>query len=406
MSRTPQPPSSSLQEARSRLATRLRSRRPELEQAVLPRVYAVSDVNLVNPDYLDGLRAAVRGGLDYGLAGIEKGEARAPEIPVVILAQARTAARRGVSAETVMRRYVAGNAVLRDFLVAEIERGGPREAAALRDLLRTQGVLFDRLLAVIVEEHRHELRSSIRSPGHRRLSHVKRLLDGELVDTSELGYDMDASHIGLVATGNGTVNLVRGLASALDRRSLIVSPDERTIWAWLGGRHRTDSADVKRILSLSWPDRLCLSIGEPADGVAGWRQTHHQAKAAMAVALLGDLGGPFRYSDDPLLVAVLQGDLHARSLHQLFLAPLESERDGGQTLRNTLRAYIAAERNISSAAMALNLNRRTVTKHLRTIEDRLGHPLQSCLAAVDAALRLQDLGVDPSGRAVPEQPKV
>jgi DNA-binding PucR family transcriptional regulator len=89
---------------------------------------------------------------------------------------------------------------------------------------------------------------------------------------------------------------------------------------------------------------------------------------------------------------MFQDDLLATSLRQLYLEPLAEERDGGETLRETLRAYFAAERNVSSAAAALSVNRHTVTSRLRTIEKRLGRPLSTCATEIDAALRLEDLG--------------
>jgi DNA-binding PucR family transcriptional regulator len=119
--------------------------------------------------------------------------------------------------------------------------------------------------------------------------------------------------------------------------------------------------------------------------------THQQASAALPIALRSP--EPFvRYADVALLASILQDDLLASSLRELYLDPLERERDGGEVARRTLRAYFAAERNVSSAAVALGVKRHTVTNRLRTIEQRLGRPLNDCASEVDTALRLEDLG--------------
>jgi hypothetical protein len=58
---------------------RLERRRVEIEQAVLTRVFAIADpVEAANPEYLDGLRAAVGAALEYGVAIVRLGEKRSP----------------------------------------------------------------------------------------------------------------------------------------------------------------------------------------------------------------------------------------------------------------------------------------------------------------------------------------
>jgi DNA-binding PucR family transcriptional regulator len=76
--------------------------------------------------------------------------------------------------------------------------------------------------------------------------------------------------------------------------------------------------------------------------------------------------------------------------------PLAEERDGGETLRETLRAYFATGHNASSAAAALGVRRHTVASRLRAIEERLKRTLSSCAAALELALRLEELNGFPS----------
>ncbi len=140
----------------------------------------------------------------------------------------------------------------------------------------------------------------------------------------------------------------------------------------------------------TWPPRLALALGEGAEGLTGWRLTHRQALAAHPIAVRGP-GAPVRYADVALLAATLQDDLLATSLHKLYLEPLEAERDGGAALRDTLRAYFAAGRNVTSAAVALEVNRRTVRNRLRGAESRIGRSLDECAAELQMALGLEEL---------------
>jgi hypothetical protein len=96
------------------------------------------------------------------------------------------------------------------------------------------------------------------------------------------------------------------------------------------------------------------------------------------------------YADVALLASILRDDLVATSLHKLYLEPLERARDGGKVARETLRAYFAAERNISSTAAALGVDRRTVRNRIRAIEELLGRPLKGSVAELEIALRFFD----------------
>ena len=97
-----------------------------------------------------------------------------------------------------------------------------------------------------------------------------------------------------------------------------------------------------------------------------------------------------RYSGVALLASALQDELLRAALRDLYLAPLEAERDGGAALRQTLRAYFAAERNVSSAAEMLGVNRNTVASRLRVIETTLGRSLGTCATELEVALRLEE----------------
>jgi hypothetical protein len=377
-------------EVRGVLAGRLRERLPEVRGAVATRVYAISDPREVaDPGYLQGLNEALAAAIDYRLAVLEEGEGRAPAVPAVLLAQARLEARDGVSLETVLRRYVAGTALFGDFLAEEAEGEGV-PGSGLRRLLAEQATLGDRLLAAVSAEHAREGKNRPGSAAERRRECVKSLLAGELVDHSELGYDLDAHHLALIAKGDGAQESMDGLAGTLDRRLLAVRREEEPVVAcWLGGSRRLAPEDALRALSGTVPDSVFVTVGEPAEGLAGWRLSHLQAKAALPVA--ERLGRPvLRYADVAVLASISRDDLVATSLRQLYLAPLERGRDGGKVARETLRAYLDAERNISSTAAALGVDRRTVRNRLRAAEELLGRSLRGSLADLEIALRLDD----------------
>lgn len=387
----------SVERSRRELAERLRERRPEIEQATITRVYAIAEPSeTADPEYLDGLRAALTAALDYAFAAVELGE-RTPPLPAVLLSQARLAARNGVSLDTVLRRYFSGFTLFGDFVLHEADAGLSLRGISLHRLLQTQAAQFDHLVAAISDEYRREEQSQAPLAEDRLLKRVRRLLGGELLDTSPLSYDFSTAHTGVVAAGPAATESLRDLATALGRSLLLVQTEEETVWAWLGGRHPLPGQELADRAASGRSDLGVLALGEPGLGMVGWRLTHRQAMAALPVALSGP-EDVVCYGDVPLLCSVLRDDLLASSLRELFLVPLEAERDGGEAARATLRAYFAAERNVSSAAAALGVNRNTVASRLRAIEELLGRSLATCATELECALRLRELGEERTRR--------
>lgn len=381
-----------IEEIRTDLVGRLRARREEIEQATLTRVYALAEpVESGDAEYLHGLRAAVATALDYGILALQRGEERAPPVPAILLAQARLAARGGVGLETVLRRYLAGYTVLGDFVIAEAEKGGLIQGPALRRMLRAQAATFDRLLGAVGDEYSREHARKSGSAEHRRLGRVKRLLEGELLDTADLAYEFGHHHLGLIASGRAAAKTIRDLAAAHDRRLLMIRADESVIWAWLGSKRGFDAEELEAIERWQWPAAVSLAVGEPGHGLAGWRLTHRQAQAAFPSALEAS-EVVTRYADVALLASITRDDLLVASLREMYLAPLAKGRDGGEVLRRTLRAYFHADRNGASAAAALGISRQTVQNRLRAAEEAIGRPLSTVATTLELALSLEDLG--------------
>jgi PucR-like helix-turn-helix protein len=381
----------SLLQVREAIGERLRGRRDEIEQELLARLGAFSRDGISDPEYVDGLRRSVAAALEFGIEGIESSERNAPQVPAVLYAQARLAARNEMSLHTVMRRYFNGYALLNGFVDEAAEAEELLGSPLLGEVRRASSSLFDCLIESVGEQYELEARSRNPSPESRRETLVRRALAGERIDASELNYDFDAFHLGLVASGAGTTDAIKGLARALDCSPLVVEAASGSTWAWLGRRKAPpDVAGIEKLVDERWGTGSFLSIGEAGRGGTGWRLTHFQAKAGLAVSLR-HRSGFFRYGEDPFLVALLHDDLLAESMRQMYLSPLSEEPDGGKKLRRTLRAYFEAERNGASAGEALQVSRQTVKNHLRTVEERVGRPLADCIAEVEAALRLETL---------------
>jgi PucR C-terminal helix-turn-helix domain/GGDEF-like domain len=309
----------------------------------------------------------------------------------------------------------------REELVAEVfarVRGDAFDRAGGEDAEYVAGLHAAVVAAVEYVLEGIELEGEKRSPAQRRVERVRRLLAGGTLEAgAELDYELDAWHLGVIAIGAPAAQAVRELAAGVDRRLLSVAQDERSVWAWLGGREPFVAGAIERAVSVAPAvkredggrgEKACrdvvLAIGEPARGLQGWRQTHQQAQAALVVALRrSGIRSPTqegatltRYADVALLATALKDEALAKALIDIYLVPLEDSRGSGAVLRQTLRAYLAAERSVSSAAAALGVVRKTVESRLRTVEEKLGRTLHPCPAELEVALLLDELSSENS----------
>jgi hypothetical protein len=391
-----------LETVRAGVVARLRVRLPEIERAIFTGIRAgLSDpTEAGDAEYLRGLRVAIVAALDYALTGIEKGEEWSGPIPSAAMVQVRRAARNGVGLETVLLRYTLGNRVLSDFVMEEVDRF---PSQALRQVMNTQGALVERLMAAVSAEYKLEAEQAGRSLEERRGERVQRLLAGEHVAMGEFDYCFeDAWHLGMIAVGARVWEAVRSLGAGLNRDVLSVSRGGKTMWVWLGSQDKSPIDDVEPRLSAMVDMGVSLALGEPSQGINGWRLTHRQAQAALLVALHRPRGVT-RYAEDMLLAAALQDETLALSLQEIYMAPLASQRDDGAVLRETLRGYFDVTGNAATAAVRLKVDRHTVERRLQKIEERLGRLHSTCQAELEVALRLHELGAISGTDGMPTQ---
>lgn len=383
----------SMQGIRTELVARLRARVSEIEEAIFARVRALSEpAEAEDAELLAGLRAAVAEAVDYGLTSIEQGEEMLAPVPAAASSQARRGARRGVRLDTILRRYAAGDRLLGEFIMDEADRF---PSQALRQVLRAHGPQVDRLMAVVATEYMREVERMRRSPAQRVAERVQKLLAGDgSVEIGDLGYELDAWHLGAIVLGPEGEQAARSLAAGLGCQGLVVPRGEGVVWAWLGSGRPLPPLDPERLWAIGVPREATLAIGEPRKGIAGWRLTHHEAQAAFEV-MLRTSQRLTRSSDTILLAAVLRNEALTESLRETYLAPLDENGNSGAVLRETLRAYFAAGFNAATAAAALGVDRHTVQRRLRKVEESLGKRLDTCHAELEVALGLENLTVTP-----------
>jgi hypothetical protein len=215
---------------------------------------------------------------------------------------------------------------------------------------------------------------------------VHALLAGEERDGAELGYDLGRTHLGIVAWGGEPDAALGRLAAELGAELLSVALDRETSWGWLGcaGWSAGREQALRRFVP---PEGVRLAVGGPAAGVEGFRRSHDEAAQALRAARHGTQ--PLNLYDDlGLLALVLEDEARARAFCARELGPLAGDGEREQSLRETLRAYLATGHQASSAAALLQVHDRTVANRIRAVEEHLGRPVAARSAELEVALRL------------------
>ena len=181
----------------------------------------------------------------------------------------------------------------------------------------------------------------------------------------------------------------RPLSSEVTAACSVLGPNEKTAWAWLAGR-RLDLAQVRATVD-AVPLLGSPSHWEPMDkAINGWPSaTARPVRPWRSPSRLWPLRRCQR------LASILEDDLLVSSLRQFYLEPLSNGRDGGEAAKATLRSYFASGRNVSSAAAALGVSRKTIASRMRVIEGRLGRTIDDCATDVEVAIRLEDERIAP-----------
>jgi PucR C-terminal helix-turn-helix domain/GGDEF-like domain len=382
-----------------------RHRRGEIEGAALAALFDDRHA-LVGGDLGSSVRSLVEAAADCMLLNLEEGIC----VPDAVAAHASVFGHRAIRAnldlETVLRQCIEAITVLSAHILRDaFEEGARREpTSVVSSLFASFSSITSASVVAVAETYLHDATGRRASVDQRRLALVRLILTGNQVDSSMIEHPLGATHVGVVGCGKHAPRLIRELAATTSARSLIVPHSDGCVWAWLSRRKDIPSRDLATTLAAHSDVDAKLALGEPASGVTGFRLTHQQAERAFPVARLrNDVAT--RYVDVTLLAHAVQDATLSRSLINVHLLPLGSPTGSGATMRETLRAYFSAGRNVSAAAATLKVDRSTIRNRLDTIEQRLGRTLYSHQAELEVALALDQLtSRDSTSRdAVPER---
>lgn len=334
------------------------------------------------------------------------------EPPTAALEHARRLAQRGVSINALTRAYRRGHKAVLEAAYQEIRQSELDPRLGLDTFGRMTMVTFDyidQISAQVVAAYEQERSRWQESWNSLRALRVRELLDGGDVDvdavTTAIRYPLRRTHLALVLSshddsgGDELVTLERfaqDIAESLGatESALFVAVDRLTGWAWIPLIPETASAAIATLHRLwqTHPDGPAIAAGQPAPGVAGFRQSHRQAQGVRDVALsLGPTAPQVIAAGDAgvAIAALVGGDIGAaRAWVVEVLGPLAGTGDSDERLRETLRVYLRSGSSFKAAADELHLHYNSVKYRVRRAVERRGRPIGTDRLEVEVALLL------------------
>lgn len=386
------------------LAARLRAGAGELALAMRERIRSELPELFATPDEEEINRASNESNLllvaDLLEAGADPAAAR---LPTPTRAYAEFGADHDTPMAGLLRAYRLGHAFAWEVTLAALTEliEDKAEFAVAAGLLSTWLHAYaDAIVCQVEEVYATERERWLRSSSALRAELVRSIIDGVAVDRTSasrrLGYELDRCHVCVIASvaeadGGGNL-LVEGeaaivaIAAAADCPPPLLHPLGLAATAgWLSGRDRSAGERIAAAAVVdSWS--LRIAVGEPGEGLDGFRRTYREATEARRVA--GDR--PTRYGDVALRALATVDSTQAGEFVRERLGPLLDPEQASARLAETLAAFLDEGGSPGRAAGRLGVHENTVRYRLRQIEDLLGRPIGPGDLELRVALELAD----------------
>jgi DNA-binding PucR family transcriptional regulator len=352
------------------------------------------------------LRASVGGNLDSVLRALV-GAAAADSIdaPPAAIDYARRLAQQDVPAALLIRAYRVGQARFLRHCIEELlhqSSDDHLEGLATLEMVETVSDYIDCVVEQVLTSYGLARDDWLRDRSAVLAMRVRELLQRVPVDVNAteraLGYRLDQHHVGVVAWVDepspvDALERIRRLLGALGQTigcttaPLVIPVDEGTAWAWIPSKQSLANTKELEAAAKGEPT-VFLAVGEPANGLDGFRRSHDQAVSARGVALAaGEHRSPVTPYVDVAPITMLCADLaSARAWIRETLGELAVDSSRNEGLRETARVFLQTGGSYTATAEQMFLHRNTAQYRVRKAEEVRGRPLRDGRLDVELAL--------------------
>ncbi len=367
--------------------------------------YIVEGVPEASAD--DDLRGLTLGScssnLEAALSMVRHGiDVSAATAPVTALEHARAMAARGYSVDVMLRFYRIGHAYFSERILTRVTDFVPDPALALAVVANLQRYAFayvDRISSEVAAEYVAELDRMQNRVRAARTDAVRGLMAGDRIDLGRaertLSHRLTGWQTAFVCwTDRDDVDLAR-VGTAVgghfgSRHPLLVPDGAQALWGWVSTTRAPDvTPEDLAPLADQIPKMVRISVGTPARGAGGFRDSHAQAQRGCRIIELSGRRAPVTSYAELALVDTMSGDLDlARGFVASELGALAVKGRREEAERRALLAVLDAQGGLAAAADELGVHRNTVLQRTRRAEQRRGRPATDRVAELHAALRL------------------
>jgi hypothetical protein len=352
---------------------------------------------------------ALRGSVEENLAVIRQSLVRGTDPEP--LAPARPAALASLQAELDIpesEMQAANRLGIRTFLHetnatlvsdgAQLGLGATELATAIGEYVERVLQVHDRVMRQVVAAHVRQRDLMRESQRHARQRLARQLLIEDLPLTeadaaSMLHYEVGEHHIAVIASATAAADVAHVANALLNASgasgwiSLSISVD--TVAIWLSHPEGWDAVRLARLRRALVVHGGVATIGDPAQGIPGFRRSLKDAQRAERVRHTAgrELPDVLTFREVQLDTLLLSDPRARQRFLRAELGPLAGNSKDSAKLRATLDAWLSSGSNVSAAAM-LDLHEHTVRSHLRRAEQLLGRPLAERRLELQTALRL------------------
>lgn len=325
------------------------------------------------------------------------------------LAHARILAQRNIPLSLLFRAYRLGHAKFVGMGLELVRQEDPAVQMDLAEVLMARSAAFvDKVCQQVGRAYDEEREQWIDERGGIRQHWIEELLSSRQVDVAAaeevLGYRMATTHVCAhmwVAPGVSSTEaraqfdevrrLLAGGLSAV-AHPLMAPQDEREMHAWFPVRRgfQLDAEAIARVLSGTRVSGVRVAIGRPEGGAAGFRLSSRQATRVKEVLLTSTSRLPAAVTYDQLgPVALMSGDADAlRRFVRRTLGPLAKDAPREETLRDTLRGFLAHHSSYAATAQAMTMHRNSVQYRVNQALDLCGRDLNEVGVVLDLQVAL------------------
>jgi DNA-binding PucR family transcriptional regulator len=238
---------------------------------------------------------------------------------------------------------------------------------------------IDRLSDIMIVEYERELQRRATSGAARRAALVTAVLDGDVVDVDDashlLHYPLQGRHVALAlsvrAGGTNQAEILaseaRSFAASVGATGLLtIATGLTTMDAWVAVKDHPERATNPT------RDHVNIGVGTPHTGVGGFVRSHREAQRALEIFDMATPGrlDPITYYDRVRLLSLMAQDFaELRAFVTATLGNLAGTDERSRELRETLLAFLEANKSYTAVARSSHLHKNTVVQRVtRAIE--------------------------------------